>query len=250
MKPNQKALNDKVVIISGASRGIGAATAKLFYENGAKLVLGYMNESEEQKKLSEFLQGAFWVQGDISERSTSVLLCNQALDHYGKIDIVIANAGISYFGLFAKTKTEDFDKIVKTNQYGPFFLIQESLKYMKKAKSGCIVTVSSAFASRTPKMNTIYAGTKAFIEAITRGLALEIGQYGIRINSIAPGVTNTEMNRVILSAARESVEKGIALKRIAEPDEIAQAVLYLCSDAASFVNGHILNVDGGETNGL
>ena len=99
-------------------------------------------------------------------------------------------------------------------------------------------------------MNAVYAGTKAFVEAITRGLALEVGNLGIRVNGIAPGVTDTEMNRVVLAASRSSVEEGISLKRIAGPGEIAEAILFLCSKNASFVNGHILKVDGGNINGL
>ncbi|MBF0541680.1 MAG: SDR family oxidoreductase [Nitrospirae bacterium] len=242
--------NGSVAIITGASRGIGAAIARAFSENGANLVLGYLNESEEQKTTAASINNAIWIQGNTSDIETSKKLCNAAIERWGRIDIVVANAGISHFGKLIKMSDEDFDNIIKINQYGVFYLLKECGRIMKKSRHGSIVTISSSAASKTPKMMAVYAATKAFIEALTRGLALELGEYGVRVNSVAPGVTDTEMNRVMLSTSRKMVEDGISVKRIATPEEIAHAVLFLCSNKSSFINGHILKVDGGSTQGL
>ncbi|PCJ57061.1 MAG: hypothetical protein COA79_17170 [Planctomycetota bacterium] len=244
----------KTIVITGASRGIGAAMALQFAQKGANLILGYQNESDALENLrvemNPFKENIHFIKGNISEPEVSNNLCTTALTKFNSLDIVIANAGKHYFGPFAKIDEEELRALLDTNQLGVYFLLKEAGKIMKKNKAGIVLTVSSTFASSVTRMNVLYAASKSFVETMTKGFALEYSKYGIRANVIAPGITETEMNRVALATSRESMKESNLQHKIAQPNEIAKVALFLCSNDASHVNGQIVKVDGGSLGGF
>lgn len=246
--------NDKVAIVSGGARGIGASVVKLFLKSGMYVVSSYENETNEvielKEKLSNFADRVVWHREDISLPATSSNLCNISLEKWGRIDCVVANAGISYLKPFARISDEDLHRIINVNQLGVYYLLKEAGKVMKKAGSGSVVTMSSVFTKRVQKMNSIYAATKSFVETLTKGFALEYAGYGIKANCLSCGVTETEMNRVALSTSREAILNSNISKKVAQPEEIADIVKFLISPESSFINGQVVQADGGYLNGL
>jgi NAD(P)-dependent dehydrogenase (short-subunit alcohol dehydrogenase family) len=244
----------KTVVITGGSRGIGAAIALEFAKRGAMLVLGYENESPARERTIEKLNGIssdiVWVKGDVADPSTTEKLCVTAVSRWGRLDHAIANAGVYHYSPFGRIRKEQLERIIAVNQLGVFYLLKAAGKIMKQKRSGTVVTVSSAAVNRLPKMIAVYAGTKAFVETITKGFAVEYSPYGVRANAVAPGIADTEMNRVAIGVARASLASTNLMNRIADPAEIADAVLFLCSRAASFINGQVLRVDGGGLSGI
>ena len=248
-----KRFHKRTVVISGASRGIGAAIAHEFAKEGASLVLGYQNDSAAQKETDQTLKAitkdVYWIKGDSAQEDTAVKLCQSAVAKFGSLDCVVANAGILHFAPFAQIKEAELNRLIDVNQKGVYFLLKSAGSIMKKQKKGAVVTISSSAASKTSRMYALYAGTKSFVETLTKGFALEYAPFGIRANVVAAGVTDTEMNRVVLAAAGDSVTNGIPLGRIAQPVDIAQVVTYVCSEDASFITGQVIHADGGLTQG-
>lgn len=238
----------KVVVITGAARGIGAAMAVAFAREGAQLVLGYQKDSDERAatdaRIAEAGARAVWVQGDVADEATAKKLCGEALATGGRLDVVIANAGVSHFAPFALASAEDLQRLVGVNQLGVYFLLREAGRAMKKQKGGVVLVVSSAFASRVQKMNVLYSATKSFAETVTKGFALEYAGFGIRANVLAPGATDTEMNRVTMSVSPEALAATTGFGRLAKPEEVASVALHLCSDEASYISGQVITVDG------
>jgi 3-oxoacyl-[acyl-carrier protein] reductase len=249
-----KRFDGKVVVISGGSRGIGAAVALAFAQEGARLVLGYRNDSEAQaetyQRLAAVTDGVVWCKGDISMEEAVKSLFRRSIESFSDVDIVVINAGVYHFAPFGQIPHQQLMELIGVNQLGAYFMLREAGKIMKKKGKGVVVTVSSSAASRVPRMVALYAATKAFAETVTKGFALEYARYGIRANIVAPGTTDTEMSRIAIAAAAESINAGTLSMRIAQPAEIAKAVLFLCSEESSFINGQVLRVDGGSLTGL
>lgn len=239
---------DKVVVISGASRGIGAAMAVAFAREGASLILGYQNESDERAatnaRINEAGGRAVWVQGDIAQESVSKELCAKALIIGGRIDVVIANAGISHFAPFVLASDNDLQTLIGVNQLGVYFLLRSAARTMKKQGKGVVLVLSSTSATQVPKMNALYAGTKAFVEALTKGFAAEYAAFGIRANVISPSATETEMSRVKTNVSPSRLTAMNSFGRLARPEEVAAVALFLCSDEASYINGQTIPVTG------
>lgn len=239
----------KSVIITGASRGIGKATALTFAKNGYDLLLCYQSREEEAGKTAEEAK-AFGVravpfQMDVSSLSDCRRTAAKALMEFGKIDALVCNAGIALPKLFTQTEEEEYDRLFDVNTKGVFFLTQAVAKEMIASGGGSIITVSSMWGVAGASGEVAYSASKAAVIGMTKALAKELAPSGIRVNCVAPGVVNTEMNACYDEEAMEALAEKTPLGRIAEPEEIAKAIFFLASENASFITGQTLTVDGG-----
>ncbi len=247
-------LNNKVAIITGASSGIGAAAATLFAAEGAKLVLG----ARRQERLEEAVAAirgeggkAVAVAGDVREEAYAEALVDVALSQFGGLDIGFNNAGVlGVAGEVASLSAEDWQATLETNLTSAFFAAKHQSPAMRKRGGGSIVFTSSFVGQGIgfPGLAT-YGASKAGLVGLTQCLAVELGQSGIRVNALLPGGTKTPMAGDFSDdpAAAEGIAQMHALKRVAEPEEIAKAALFLASDTASFVTGSAMLVDGGNS---
>ncbi len=250
MTPNpEKKHQGKVAIITGASRGIGRAIALRFVENGADLVLSYQKNKaaiEEVAKHCLALSGKapLVVEGDLGETSTIDEIVGQAMDHFGAVHILVNNAGVAVDDLLATLTDQDIEWMIATNITGLVRLCRAVLRPMIKARQGCIINLSSAVAQRPSRGNSVYAGTKGFVEAFTQSLAIELGSKKIRVNAVAPGVIDTAMSKGVQAIAGERLLSNIALGRLGTTEEVAHLVSFLASDEARYINGAVVAIDG------
>lgn len=239
----------KSIIITGASRGIGKATALTFAQNGYDLLLCYQSREEEAKATAEeakaFGVRAIVFQMDVASLSDCRRTTAKALMEFGKIDALVCNAGIALPKLFTQTAEEEYDRLFDVNTKGVFFLTQAVAREMIASGGGSIVTVSSMWGVAGASGEVAYSASKAAVIGMTKALAKELAPSGIRVNCVAPGVVDTEMNACYDEEAMETLAEKTPLGRIAEPEEIAKAIFFLASENASFITGQILTADGG-----
>jgi 3-oxoacyl-[acyl-carrier protein] reductase len=239
----------KSVIITGASRGIGKACALIFAENGYDLLLCYQSREEEAKAVAREAE-AFGVRAKVFQMNMESLSdCRRtvakAMMEFGGIDALVCNAGISLPVLFTQTTEEEYDRVFSVNTKGVFFLSQAAAKEMISAGKGAIVNVSSMWGVAGASGEVAYSASKAAVIGLTKALAKELAPSGIRVNCVAPGVTDTEMNACYDEDAMEALSERTPLGRIADPREIAEAIFFLASEKASFITGQTLTADGG-----
>ena len=242
-------LKGKVAVITGGTRGIGYATVKKFLENGAKVVLfGSRSETVEKALSSLKAENPDWeVSGDypnLSDLASVKAAMQKIKDQYGKIDILVNNAGVS-----DSTKIEDYaegpvDKIMSLNINGMFNAIQSVVGIMRENGGGCILNTSSMVSISGQPSGVAYPTSKFAVNGLTLSLARELGPSKIRVNAVAPGITNTDMVAALPEQMIQPMINAIPLRRIGEPEDIANAFLFLASDLASYVTGEILSVDG------
>lgn len=240
-------LNDKVAVITGATRGIGFATAKLFLENGAKVaILGSKEESVNKalEKLPEYQDKTIGLYPNLNNEEEVRNMFQTVEDKFGKIDILINNAGISSSTPLENYTYEEFTKIVDLNLNALFLCSKVASEYMKKIGGGVILNTSSMVSIYGQPAGCGYPASKFAVNGLTKSLARELGRFNIRVNAVAPGVINTDMIAVLPKEVIAPIIQGIPLGRIGEPEDIANAFLYLASPMASFVTGAILSVDG------
>lgn len=240
-------LNDKVAVITGATRGIGFATAKLFLENGAKVaILGSKEESVNKalEKLPEYQDKIIGLYPNLNNEKEVRNMFQTVEDKFGKIDILINNAGISSSTPLENYTYEEFTKIVDLNLNALFLCSKVASEYMKKIGGGVILNTSSMVSIYGQPAGCGYPASKFAVNGLTKSLARELGRFNIRVNAVAPGVINTDMVAVLPKEVIAPIIQGIPLGRIGEPEDIANAFLYLASPMASFVTGAILSVDG------
>ena len=237
----------KVAIVTGASRGIGREIAKTLARKGNKVIVNY-NTSEEKaiqlkKELEEenILIDIF--KADVSNREEIKKMVNYTLDKYGKIDILINNAGISQNKLFTDVTDEDWQKIINNNLYSTFCMTQEVLPNMIHNKNGSIINISSVWGLVGASCESIYAISKAGIDAMTKSLAKELGPSNIRVNSIAPGIIETDMNKNLNEIEIEQLKQETPLGKIGKTIDIAKCVNWLIED--EFTTGQVISINGG-----
>ena len=239
----------KTAIITGASRGIGKACALLFAENGYDLLLCYQSREDEAKAVAEEVSAlgvrAVTFQMNMESISDCRRTISKAMMEFGGIDVLVCNAGISLPVLFTQTTEEEYDRVFSVNTKGVFFLTQAAAKEMIAAGGGSIVAVSSMWGVAGASGEVAYSASKAAVIGLVKALAKELAPSHIRVNCVAPGVTDTEMNACYDEDAMEALAERTPLGRIADPREIAQAILFLASEKASFITGQTLTADGG-----
>lgn len=238
---------NKTVIITGASRGIGRETAALFAQKGYNVVANYNNSENEAKsllaQLSDYRVSIF--KADVSNKKETDLMCEFAIGKYGKIDALVNNAGISFEAcLFADTKREDWDKVYGTNVFGVFNCVQSVMPYMIHEKNGSIVNVSSIWGITGASCEALYSSSKAAVIGFTKAMAKELAPSGIRVNALAPGVIKTEMNDFLSQEEKDALSGEIPLGRWGMPIEVADSIYFL-TENSSYITGQVLTVDGG-----
>lgn len=239
-------LQGRTAIITGAGTGIGAATARLFASEGARIALTGRRSGpllEVVKQIEGAGGTALAIAGDVADGAHCRSLVAETLAAYGRLDILIANAGSGDRALVAETTEVLWDQTMNTNLKGTFLSVQAVLPTMQEQKSGVIVTMSSILGQSGFAQTGAYSATKAGIEQFTKVVALEGAPYGIRANAVAPGWVETPMTEG--AQMDEALLKRIPLTRFGKPEEIAQAVLYLSSDEARWITGTVLTIDGG-----
>lgn len=234
---------NKIILVTGASRGIGRSISKLLAECGHTVIANYNKSEQKAKELSENYDNIDIFKCDVSKREEVKELVNYTLKKYGRIDVLINNAGISRSQMFIDVTDDDWNQIINTNLYSAFCMTQEVIPNMIHNKSGCIINISSIWGQIGASCESIYSISKAGIDAMTKSLAKELGPSNIRVNSIAPGLINTDMNKNLSFNDILEIKNDTPLQKIGEPEDIAKCVKWLIED--NFTTGQILSINGG-----
>lgn len=234
------ALEGKNALVTGASRGIGKAIAVELGRAGASVVVAYRSGSKEAEAVADEIGGRA-VQADVADPDDARRLVEEA----GDLDILVNNAGLTRDTLLARMSEEDWRAVIDTNLGGVFNTCRAAVRGMMRRRSGSIVNVSSVVGLRGNPGQTNYSASKAGIIGFTKSLARELGSRGVRANVVAPGYVSTRLTEVIADEMKEQMLAATALGRFGDPEDVAAAVRFLCSDEASFITGEVLLVDGG-----
>ncbi len=240
----------KVALITGGSRGIGKAIAKKFAKEGYDIVINYVSESAELGKVKEEMienrnVDILFVKADVTNYNGCEEMIKEVINKFGRIDVLVNNAGITKDGLLMRMKEEDFDKVIEVNLKGTFNVTKNVIPYMMKQRSGKIVNISSVVGIGGNAGQANYAASKAGIIGFTKSVAKELASRNILANCVAPGFIKTDMTDVLSDAVKENINKQIPLNKMGEADEVANAVYFLASEENTYITGQVLNVDGG-----
>ncbi len=240
-------LNDKVAIITGGTRGIGFEIGKVFLENNAKIVIFGSKEESVAKAIIDYKNDGYDVRGfypDLNNYDEIEKTIKEIESEYGKIDILVNNAGVSANRKIEDTTSGDFANIMNLNINAVFNVTKATVEVMKKASGGVVLNTSSMVSIYGQPSGVGYPASKSAVNGFTKSLARELAPYNIRVNAVAPGVTNTDMIAALPKEQVEPIIKSIPLGRIGEPRDVANAFLFLASDLASYITGVVLSVDG------
>lgn len=237
----------KIAIVTGASKGIGREIAKQLAKNQIQVIANYNHSEKEAIELKTELEKENIiidiVKADVSKREEAKKLVQFVLDKYHKIDILINNVGISEYKIFTDETDEDWNRVINTNLYSAFVMSQEVIPNMIHYKNGCIINISSIWGMVGASLEVLYSISKAGMNGMTKALAKELGPSNIRVNAIAPGLINTEMNANLSQEEVKQLEEETPLGRMGKPEDIVKCVKWLIED--TFTTGQIVSVNGG-----
>ncbi|MBQ7745425.1 MAG: 3-oxoacyl-[Ruminococcus sp.] len=240
---------NKTAVITGGSRGIGLAIAKKLAEGGANIAVLYVgDESEGKAAKAELEQYGTKVEQyfcDVSDFEKSKAVCEQVIEEFGKVDILINNAGITRDKLVLNMDEKDFDAVINVNLKGTFNMIKHFYKHFMKNRGGRIVSTSSIVGLIGNAGQANYSASKAGIIGLTKSVARELAGRNVTVNAVAPGYIGTDMTNVLPDKVKETMKAQIPAKRIGTPEDVANVVAFLCSDEAAYVTGEVIRVDGG-----
>lgn len=246
---NMGKLSGKVALVTGASRGIGRAIAIELAKEGASIVINYSKDQygaektlEEIKKINGY---GVLVKEDISSYENTKIMVDEIIITMGKIDILVNNAGISNIGLLIDSDKASIDNIMSVNLLGPIYLTKHIVEYMIPRKSGNIINISSIWGETGASCEVLYSASKGGINLFTKSLAKELAPSNIRVNAIAPGVIDTQMNSFLTEEEKNELEQEIPLGKFGTPEEIGKLTSFLCSDDSSYITGQVIKADGG-----
>ncbi len=242
-------LSGKSVLVTGGTRGIGRAIVEACAEAGARVAFTYRSSADTAEALKADLEKsgseALALQSDAADFDAAQAAVDQVIEQWGSIDVLVNNAGVTRDNLLIRMGEDDWDAVIGTNLKSVFNACKAAYRPMMKQRAGSIVNISSVVGVMGNAGQANYAASKAGIIGFTKSLAKELGARGVTANVVAPGYVETDMTEALGDAAKEAMLGGIPLKRPATPEDIAAAVLFLASDAASYITGHVLHVDGG-----
>ena len=240
---------NKVALITGATRGIGKEIALELAENGFDIAINYRSESdlneEVKKEIEQFGVRCELVGADVANFEQCEKMVKETIEKLGRIDVLVNNAGITRDGLLMRMKKEDFQSVIDINLTGTFNVTRNVIPYMIKQKSGRIISLSSVVGVAGNAGQTNYSASKAGIIGFTKSLAKEVASRNILVNAVAPGFIDTDMTKVLSDSVKEGIHSQIPLKRMGLPREVAKVVKFLSSEDSSYVTGQVINVDGG-----
>lgn len=240
---------NKVVLITGATRGIGKQIAITFAQNGYDIAINYRKENDDLKSTKEEIEKnnvkCLAVQGDVSNFEDCERFVKEIIDEYGKIDVLVNNAGITKDTLLMRMKKEDFEDVINVNLVGTFNVTKNVISFMMKARSGRIINISSVVGIAGNAGQTNYSASKAGIIGFTKSLAKEVASRGILVNAVAPGFIETQMTDVLKDEIKEEIAKSIPLRRMGSSQDVSNVVKFLADEESSYITGQVINVDGG-----
>ncbi|MDO4453915.1 MAG: 3-oxoacyl-[acyl-carrier-protein] reductase [Eubacteriales bacterium] len=242
-------LNGKIALVTGAGRGIGREIALELAKNGAFVIVNYNGSREHAeevvKTITENGGEAVPFQCNVADFSETSAMIQEVIQKYGHLDILVNNAGITKDNLIMKMSEEEFDRVLETNLKGTFNTIRHASRQMVKQKSGKMINIASVSGVLGNAGQANYAASKAGVIGLTKTMARELAARGINVNAVAPGFINTEMTQVLSDAVKEQAVSQIPFRRFGEAKEVAKVVSFLASDAASYITGQVICVDGG-----
>lgn len=234
---------NKVAIVSGGSRGIGASIVETLASSGFDVVLNYRFSANKANDIASKFSNVVTFQADVSDYAQVKSLVDFTISKFGRIDLLVNNAGIDFINTLSDTSDSDFDTVLRNNLYSAFYLSKEVSPYMINAKSGLIINISSIWGIVGASCEMAYSVSKAGLDAMTKSLAKELGPSNIRVNSIAPGIIDTDMNSFLSKEELSEIVNAIPLERIGLPSDVANTVLFL--DKNSYITGQVIQVTGG-----
>lgn len=238
---------NKVIIVTGASKGIGKEISKELAKKGNRIIANYNKSEKEIKELQQELEKQNIkidiYKADVSKREEATNLVKYTIQKYGKIDVLINNAGISQIKEFTQITDEDWNNMINTNLNSVFYMSQEACHNMIHNKKGCIINISSIWGITGASCEVHYSVSKAGVDALTKALAKELGPSNIRVNSIAPGIINTEMNAHLSEEEKQNIEEEIPLEKIGKAIDIERCVEWLIKD--EYTTGQVISINGG-----
>jgi 3-oxoacyl-[acyl-carrier protein] reductase len=241
-------LKDKVAVVTGASQGIGRDTARALSEAGAKVAVAARNEEKLASLVAEICAAggeACAVKMDVANAEQVKAGFKRVLEKFGRLDILVNNAAITRDGLALRMKQDDWDSVILTNLTGAHLCTQQALATMMRARAGRIINIASIVAEMGNAGQANYVAAKAGLIGLTKAIAIEIASRNITVNAVAPGFIETPMTEVLPDKVKEELKTRIPLGRMGTPREIASAIVFLASDEAGYITGHVLNVNGG-----
>ena len=244
-----KRFENKIVLVTGAGRGIGASIAKRFASEGAEVIVNYSgNDEAAQKTVDEITAIGGQAQKykcSVNDSESVKVMIDEIIKKFGRVDILVNNAGITKDGLMLRMTDEDFDRVIDVNLKGTFNCTKYVSKYMLKQKSGKIINISSVVGLSGNAGQINYSASKAGIIGITKSAAKELSSRGITVNAVAPGYVDTDMTEVLSDNIRNEILKNIPLQRMGNVEDISNCVAFLASEDASYITGQVISVDGG-----
>lgn len=240
---------NKVCFVTGASRGIGKEVALVLAKEGYDIALNYRKETDELLDLKAQIQNmnvkCLTIKGDVTSFEDCKDMCEKIIAEFGRIDVLVNNAGITNDMLLMRMKEDDFTSVINVNLVGTFNITRNAINYMIKQKEGKIINISSIVGITGNAGQTNYSSSKAGIIGFTKSLAKEVGSRNILVNAVAPGFIKTDMTDILKEELKIEIQKSITLKRMGEARDVANVVKFLASDDSSYITGQVIQVDGG-----